>query len=210
MSTNFAAVLRSARVIGILRAATPANAVQAGLAAARGGLRAIELTFSTPNVGAALLELRSHLPSDVLLGVGTVLNASQLEQAVAARADFLVSPHLDVRLVRMALDAGVPYAPGVLTPSEIVTALESGAQVVKIFPVSAVGGAAYLRDLHGPLPHLPAMVTGGVAPSEVSAYLQAGAIAVGLGGKLFPQFALEQCDWPAIETATRAALLVAQ
>ena len=204
------AALRGAGVVGVLRAPSAERAVAASLAAARGGLRAIELTFTTPQVGAALRELRGRLPAGVMLGAGTLTTAAQAHEAIEAGASFLVSPHLGEDVLEVAQAAGVPYLPGVLTPTEIVRARRLGAQMVKIFPAGSAGGAAYLKDLLGPFPDLQVMVTGGIQPAEVPTYRQAGALAVGLGSNLFPKSALQDKDAEAasaeIERATRTAL----
>ncbi|WP_027891956.1 bifunctional 4-hydroxy-2-oxoglutarate aldolase/2-dehydro-3-deoxy-phosphogluconate aldolase [Calidithermus chliarophilus] len=199
------AALREAKVVGVLRAPTARAAVEAALAAARGGLRAVELTFTTPGVLEALRELRERLPA-VLLGAGTVLGAREAEAAAGAGAAFLVSPHLGEDVLELCRARGVPYVPGVLTPTEVVRARALGAEVVKLFPAGSSGGIPYLKDLLGPFPDLQVMATGGIKPAEVPAYLRAGALAVGLGSNLFPRAALEAGDWAAVETATRQAL----
>ena len=198
--------LREMGVVGVLRAPSATSAVAGSLAAVRGGLRAIELTFTTPDVGAALRQLKAELPDGVLLGAGTILNAQQAHEAIDAGAAFLVSPHLGEDVLEVSKAAGVPYLPGVLTPTEIVRARRLGAEVVKIFPAGSAGGAAYLKDLLGPFPDLQAMVTGGIQPAEVGTYRNAGALAVGLGSNLFPKAALQNGDWDAVEAATKAAL----
>lgn len=205
-TTQLPAQLREMGVVGVLRAPTAASAVAGSLAAVRGGLRAIELTFTTPDVGTALRQLAAELPVDVLLGAGTILNAAQAREAIDAGATFLVSPHLGEDVLDAAKAAGVPYIPGVLTPTEIVRARQLGAGVVKIFPAGSAGGVAYLKDLLGPFPDLQAMVTGGIQPAEVGTYRAAGALAVGLGSNLFPKAALQNGDWDAVEAATRTAL----
>ncbi|GGS25322.1 2-dehydro-3-deoxy-phosphogluconate aldolase [Deinococcus knuensis] len=197
--------LRAAGVVGVLRAPDVEATVHAARAAARGGLRVLELTFTTPGVTDALRTLRAEL-SGVTVGVGTVLNAAQAREAADAGAAFLVSPHLDDDLLREAQTLGVPYLPGILTPSEAVRAGQLGARVLKVFPAASAGGPGFIRDLRGPLPHLNVMATGGVRPHEVPAYRAAGALAVGLGGHLFPARAVQDGDWDAVEAATRAAL----
>lgn len=203
---SLAGTLRRVGVVGVLRAPTAESAVQATLAAVRGGLEAIELTFTTPKVADALRELRNILPDTVHLGVGTIVNGNQARDAIAAGATFLVSPHLGEDVLAIAQAAGVPYVPGVLSATEIVRARRLGAEVVKLFPAGSAGGKAYLKDLLGPFPDLQVMVTGGIQPAEVSAYREAGALAVGLGSNLFPKVALQKGDWAEVERATRAAL----
>lgn len=198
--------LRRAGVVGVLRAPSAESAVQASLAAVRGGLKAIELTFTTPDLGAALHQLSRELPARVLLGAGTLMTAEQAHEAIDAGAAFLVSPHLGEDVLQVAQQRSVPYLPGVLTPTEIVRATRLGAKIVKIFPAGSAGGPAYLKDLLGPFPELQVMVTGGIQPAEVSQYRQTGALAVGLGSNLFPRTALQDGDWAEVERATRQAL----
>ena len=177
------------------------------MAAARAGLKALEVTYTTPSASDALRALRDALPPNVLLGAGTVVEREQARSALASGASFLVSPHLDEEVLADALAAGADFVPGVITPSEISRALRLGAKTLKLFPIGSSGGLPYLKDLLGPYPALSTMVTGGVTPREVPEYLAAGAVAVGLGSNLFPRAALERGDWAAVEAATRAALL---
>lgn len=202
-AASFEEELRQARIMGILRAQSAEIAVEAARAAIRAGLRVLEVAFTTPGATEALQELRG-LP--ILLGAGTLLTRAEGEAALEAGARFLVSPHLGEDLLELSREAQVPYLPGVLTPTEVHRALRLGASLIKLFPIGAVGGAVYLQDLLGPFPGLKAMVTGGVRPSEVPRYLQAGALAVGLGSNLFPRQALAEDRWEAVEAAARAAL----
>ncbi len=197
--------LSKARVIGVLRASSAEVAALAALAAVRGGLQAIELTFTTPNAVAALEQVRHEHPN-LLLGAGSVMAASQAEEAIRAGVNFLVSPHLGEDVLRVARKHNVPYIPGVLTPNEVAWAQSLGLEVLKIFPIGSSGGVSYLKDLRGPFPNLRVMVTGGVTPQEVPAYLAAGALAVGLGSQVFPSASLEAQNWEAVEVATREAL----
>jgi len=203
------AALRGARVVGVLRAASADAAVAAAQAAARAGLRAVEVTFTTPDAAAAIRTLRATLPANVLLGAGTVMTPEDAGAAAEAGAAFLVSPHLCGELIAFAASRGVLYLPGVLTPTEVVLALRLGAHAVKLFPAASSGGPAYLRDLLGPFPGLPVMVTGGVQPPQVPAYLAAGALAAGLGSPLFPGDALAAGDTAAVVRAVGAALVQA-
>jgi 2-dehydro-3-deoxyphosphogluconate aldolase/(4S)-4-hydroxy-2-oxoglutarate aldolase len=204
---NFNDALQNASVVGVLRAPSAEAAIQAALAAVRGGLTALEMTFTTPNAEDAIHELAARLPPTVLLGAGTVMNELQARAAIDAGAQFLVSPHLSEEVWHVALKLQIPYIPGVLTPSEIARALRLGASTLKIFPIGSSGGQAYLKDLLAPFPELKVMVTGGIAPTEVRSYLNAGALAVGLGSNFFPSLAVQNADWLAVENATRNALL---
>ncbi|GEM46302.1 bifunctional 4-hydroxy-2-oxoglutarate aldolase/2-dehydro-3-deoxy-phosphogluconate aldolase [Deinococcus cellulosilyticus] len=202
-------LLQQAGVVGVLRASSADRAVHATLAAAKGGLKAIEVTFTTPDAASALQQLREQVPQGFLLGAGTVMDAEQALQATSAGARFLVSPHLGTDVLEVALEHGVPYVPGVITPTEIQRAMRLGVEVVKLFPIGSSGGLGYLKDLLGPFPDLKCMVTGGVGPEDVVQYRTVGALAVGLGSNLFPKVAVETGDAAAVTAATRQALQAA-
>lgn len=206
---EFSSTLRQARVVGVLRAGSAETAYQAAQAAVDAGLKMIEFTFTTPQVTRVIERFRAGQPG-VPVGAGTVMNAGQASEAINAGAQFLVSPHLGEDIQEVALQRGIPYIPGVLTPTEIMRALALGVPVIKLFPAGSAGGAAYLKDLLGPFPDLKIMVTGGIKPVEVGHYLQAGALAVGLGSQLFPRQSLQDGDWNAVKAAAAHALLESQ
>jgi 2-dehydro-3-deoxyphosphogluconate aldolase/(4S)-4-hydroxy-2-oxoglutarate aldolase len=186
--------VRAARVVAVVRAPDSEEAVRIAEALAAGGIRAIELTFTTPGAEAALAATRQRLGDGVLLGAGTITTPAQVDAASAAGADFLVSPHLNVALLESMLTTGALSVPGVLTPSEVVAARSAGAVLLKLFPASAVG-TTYLKALYGPFPGLQVMVTGGVSPGTAREWLAAGAVAVGLGGELVPKELREARAW---------------
>jgi 2-dehydro-3-deoxyphosphogluconate aldolase/(4S)-4-hydroxy-2-oxoglutarate aldolase len=199
--------LRAARAVAVVRARDGDEAVRIAEALRDGGLEAIELTFTTPGVDAALVETRRRLGDGLLLGAGTITTADEAEAALAAGADFLVSPHLDVPLLEAMLATGLLVVPGVLTPSEVAAALRAGASAVKLFPASTVG-VGYLKALLGPFPGLQVMPTGGITPAAAAEWLAAGAAAVGLGSELLPKALREAGDWRGI--SENAARLLAQ
>jgi 2-dehydro-3-deoxyphosphogluconate aldolase / (4S)-4-hydroxy-2-oxoglutarate aldolase len=178
--------LRDARVVAVIRADDADNAVAVAEALVTGGLAAVELTYTTPGAGDAIARVRSRVREDVLVGAGTLTTSEQVAEAVAAGADFLVTPHLDPGLLERMLGSGRLALPGVLTPSEVASALVHGAAAVKLFPASS-GGRSHLRALFGPFPDVKVVPTGGIAPSDVAAWLEAGAWAVGVGGQLAPR-----------------------
>jgi 2-dehydro-3-deoxyphosphogluconate aldolase / (4S)-4-hydroxy-2-oxoglutarate aldolase len=198
--------LRAARIVGILRADDDEAAVHAAIASVHGGLRALEIAFTTPNAARVIADLRHRLPDNVLLGAGTVMNTEDARAALEAGAGFLVSPHFSKSVLEVALETGIPYLPGVLTPTEVVSALELGVHAVKLFPIGSSGGVSYLQDLLGPLPSLRALVTGGITPNDAPRYLRQGALAVGLGSKLFPVDAVRNRDGAVVTSATESAL----
>jgi len=189
--------LRAAQAIAVVRARDGEEAVALADALAAGGLEAIELTFTTPGVDQALVEVRERLGATLLLGAGTITTAEQARAAAAAGADFLVSPHLDPALLEAMLATGLLAVPGVLTPSEVAAALRAGAIVVKLFPASTVG-VGHLKALYGPFPGLQVVPTGGISVATAGEWLAAGAAAVGLGGELLPKALRDARAWAEI------------
>jgi 2-dehydro-3-deoxyphosphogluconate aldolase / (4S)-4-hydroxy-2-oxoglutarate aldolase len=182
--TAFLDQLAAVPVVAILRAADAERFLEAGRVLYEGGVRAIEVTLTSQGALGAFGRLREELPADALLGVGTVRSAGDAERAVAAGAAYLVAPDFRPEMVAFAVGRGIPVVPGALTPTEVAAAWAAGATAVKVFPVSAVGGPAYLRAVRAPLPEVPLVPTGGVGIDDIGAYLAAGAAAVGLGSPL--------------------------
>lgn len=148
-----------------------------------GGLRHVEVTLNSEGALGTLARWRSTF-GGLLVGAGTVLSVPQARDAVTAGAQYLLCPHTDEAIIGFAREAGVPIFPGALTPSEIVRAFGLGATAVKVFPVGSLGGPAYLRDVRAPLGHIPLMAVGGVGLDNARAYLDAGAVALGVGSAL--------------------------
>lgn len=175
--------LRSERLVAIVRSDTSNHATRAALALIAGGICIVEVTFTTPGAAAVIGRLRQDHGPEIVIGAGTVTGPEQLEEAHAAGADFAVSPGWSSLLVRLAGDAGVPFLPGVLTPTEMQQAVVAGVRVAKLFPADLVG-PGYLRAVAAVFPMLELMPTGGVDASNAATWLSAGAIAVGVGGGL--------------------------
>jgi len=192
--------LREARVIAVLRTPDADSAVRAAEALVAGGVRAIELTFTTPGAADALRRARELLPDEVVVGAGTIRDLAQLDAALDAGAEFLVTPHLDAELLTAMLDSGRPALPGTFTPTEVAAALAAGARAVKLFPASAVG-PAYLKALRGPFPDVQVVPTGGIGPADVQPWLDAGAVAVGAGGELCPASLVAEGRWDELSAA---------
>jgi 2-dehydro-3-deoxyphosphogluconate aldolase / (4S)-4-hydroxy-2-oxoglutarate aldolase len=171
-------------VVAILRAADAGRFLEVGRVLYEAGVRAVEVTLTSAGALEAFARLREELPSDALLGVGTVRSAGDAERAVGAGATYLIAPDFRPEVVSWAVERGVPVVPGALTPTEIAAAWGAGATAVKVFPVSAVGGPAYLKAVRAPLPEVPLVPTGGVGIDDIGAYLAAGAVAVGIGSPL--------------------------
>ncbi len=177
------AEIRSRAVIAVLRAPSSDHAIQAISALVAGGVTSIEVTFSTPGAPEGIAEAIAQHAGNALIGAGTVTTAEQADAAVAAGAQYLVSPGTMPSLTAAMLRTGAVVMTGALTPSEVMLAVETGAHVVKIFPAS-LGGPAYLKALRGPFPDIAMMPTGGVNAGNVAAWFGAGALAVGAGSEL--------------------------
>jgi 2-dehydro-3-deoxyphosphogluconate aldolase / (4S)-4-hydroxy-2-oxoglutarate aldolase len=201
--------LQQHRAIAVIRSPELQMGAQMAQAAAKGGIGLIEVTWTSDRAADLIAQLRSELPA-CQIGAGTLLHQDQLKVAIAAGAQFLFSPHTDPTLIELAVKQGVPMIPGALSPTEIVTAWQSGASSVKVFPIQGVGGASYIQSLRGPLEQIPLIPTGGVTVDNAVGFLQAGAVAVGLSGDLFPSQALLHQDWEAIARQARHLVQVLQ
>ena len=181
---TFLEQLEAAPVVAILRAATADRFAEVARVLRDAGVRNLELTLTSRGALAAFAGVRAELPDGVLLGVGTVRSAADVDAAVDAGAAYLVTPLLRPDVVARAVQRQIPVIAGALTPSEIDAAWAAGAAAVKVFPVSAVGGPAYVAAVRAPLPEVPLVPTGGVRIDDIGAYLAAGAVAVGVGSPL--------------------------
>lgn len=175
--------LKQAGILAVVRAPGPESAVKGAAALIAGGVSGLEITYSTPDAPGVIRALRAQYGEDIFLGAGTVLTSRQAGDAVDAGASFLVSPGTVPDTVAAMKATGALVLAGALTPTEILTAVALGADVVKIFPAS-LGGPAYLASLRGPLTHVPLMPTGGVTPDNLAEWFASGAFAVGAGSDL--------------------------
>jgi len=201
--------LAAVPVVAILRAADAGRFVQVGQVLYEAGVRAVEVTLTSTGALEAFGRLREELPGDALLGVGTVRSVADAEAAVGAGAAYLVAPDFRPEVVAWAVGRGVPAVPGALTPTEIAAAWAAGATAVKLFPVSAAGGPAYLKAVRAPLPEVPLVPTGGVGLGDIGAYLAAGAAAVGIGGPLLGDAGDPGGDLDALAGRARRAVAAA-
>ena len=198
-------LLQKYRAIAVIRSPELKLGLAMAKAVAQGGMGLIEVSWNSHQAAELISQLRSQLPS-CTIGTGTILSIDQLREAIACGSQFFFSPHLNQRLIQAAVtEYNVPIVPGALSPTEIATAWQAGASCVKVFPIQAVGGASYIKSLQGPLGQIPLIPTGGVTLENAKAFLEAGAIAVGLSGQLFPEQLVAARDWKAI--ALRAATL---
>jgi 2-dehydro-3-deoxyphosphogluconate aldolase/(4S)-4-hydroxy-2-oxoglutarate aldolase len=158
---------------------------------ASGGIAIVEITTTTPGATHLISFLAKHTP-DVLIGAGTVLDAETARKCLDAGAHFLTGPSVDVATIELAHKQNVLMIAGALTPTEVVTAWKSGADMVKVFPCAPVGGEAYIRALKGPFPKIPLIAAGGVNQTTVTNYVLAGVAAVGIGNELVPREAIQK------------------
>jgi len=140
--------------------------------------------------------------SDISIGAGTVLTVEKAKEAIAAGAEFLVAPNFDVVVTKFAQEQNIFFVPGVFTPSEMVSAFQAGADIVKLFPASVLQ-PEFIKDVKGPLSHIPIMCTGGIDLSTVKSYLEAGADVVGAGGSLVKKKFIEENDWVGLQKETK-------
>lgn len=169
-------------VVGIVRTADAASAVVAARAAVDAGLRSIEVPLTNSGALAAIEELTAAYP-DAVIGAGTVLDEASAVLAIRAGARFLVSPNFEAAVIRTAHRYGAAAFPGAGSVTEIVRAMEEGADAVKVFPATALG-PRWVKDVRAALPQAPLVPTGGIAPEDVPEWLAAGAVAVGMGSAL--------------------------
>jgi len=196
------------KVIAVIRAAKMEQACQMAKAVASGGMQLLEITWNSDRPEDLISQLRSELPT-CTVGTGTLLTLEQMEQAIAAGAQFLFTPHVDPVMIQAAVQKGVPIIPGALSPTEIVTAWAKGASCVKVFPVQAMGGVSYIKSLQGPLGQIPLIPTGGITLENAKEFIAAGAIAVGLSSELFPQQLVAAQNWEAIAQRARNLMQLA-
>jgi len=170
-------------VVAIIRGAKPENILPIAKALKDGGIKTLEITVETPKVLTLIEKVSDEFGDDLIVGAGTVLDPETARAAIMSGAKFIFSPTVKVETIRMAKRYGVISIPGALTTTEIVTAYEHGADIIKVFPAN-VFGPKYLKDIHGPLPHIPLMPTGGIDLTNVADYIKAGGVAVGIGSSL--------------------------
>ena len=202
MSRQTQETLERVGLIPVLRANSAAQGHSIVEAMIAGGLAVVEVTMTVPGAVQLLKDLKSTHGETLLLGAGTVTTAAQAEETIEAGAEFVVSPSLHPAVIETTKKYGKVSIPGALTPTEAITAWNAGADYVKIFPCSAVGGASYLKALLAPFPHLKLIPTGGVTLLTPESFLKAGARALGIGSDLVN---LAAVDAGRPETVTESA-----
>jgi 2-dehydro-3-deoxyphosphogluconate aldolase/(4S)-4-hydroxy-2-oxoglutarate aldolase len=190
-------------LVAIIRAPSGDQLVEVSEALLAGGIDVIEVTFTVPGVLDILKEVRQKLGKKILLGAGTVLDPETARAAILAGAEFIVTPTVNVEVIKLCQRYDKLCMSGAFTPTEILTAWEAGADIVKVFPADVVG-PSYLKTIHGPLPQVRLLPTGGVNLDTLEAFVKAGACAVGLGSSLVEKAALEQRDMARITSLAAA------
>ncbi len=195
-------LIRRTGVIAIMRAKTSKHLLRAAEAVRAGGVCAIEVTMTTAGALAVVEQAASAFGDDTLFGVGTVLDAESARAAIRAGAQFIVAPSFDLRTVQFCRRHGIPVIPGAYTSTEIVSAWQAGADMVKIFPASA-GGPDLIKALKAPLPQIEMVAVGGVELSNAAHFVRSGAVAVGVGSALIDQKVLDAEDFSALTERAR-------
>jgi 2-dehydro-3-deoxyphosphogluconate aldolase/(4S)-4-hydroxy-2-oxoglutarate aldolase len=188
--------------VAVVRMADSGRLVRLAEAIAEGGVTAIEITMTTPNALAVIEETGRQLGDAVTVGVGSVLDAETARRAVDAGARYVVSPVFKPEIVEESHRLGVPVMPGCFTPTEILSATEAGADVVKVFPAD-VFGPTFFKAVLAPMPHLRMMPTGGVSLTNAGDWIRAGAVAVGVGSALLDKQAIADGDWATLTQNAR-------
>lgn len=182
--------IREIGLVPVLRARTHDEALAIALAVEKGGVPVLEITMTVPGAIDVIRQVIEKCGTRVVVGAGTVLDPESARLCILAGAQFVVSPSLKLSTIEMCHRYAIPVFPGALTPTEVVTAWEAGADAVKVFPCSALGGASYLKALKAPLPQIELIPTGGVSLSTAEQFLSAGAFALGVGGDLIDAAAI--------------------
>lgn len=189
----------SSGIVAVIRSTSSEQLVEVARALYEGGVDVLEITFTVPRALEIIATVRKALGDKVLLGAGTVLDPETARAAFLAGAEFLVAPTVNLDVIKLGNRYDKLVMPGAFTPTEILTAWEAGAQVIKVFPAD-IGGPAYLKTLHGPLPQVRLLPTGGVNLHTIADFLKAGACAVGLGGALVEPKAVQAGDMNRIKS----------
>ena len=180
--------------VAVIRMNNPAKLIKVAEAINKGGINGIEITMTVPNAIKIIEEAVRTVGDHMNIGVGSVLNAGTAQEAIDAGANYVVSPIFKKEIIETAHRNNVPAMPGAFTPTEILTAFEAGADIVKVFPADVVG-MAFFRGILAPMPHLKLMPTGGVTLTNAGEWLKAGACAVGVGSALLDKRAIEEEDY---------------
>lgn len=182
-SMNILQTIKEKKIVAVIRNVKDEDIVPIADALLAGGVKIIEITAESPDFISSIKRVKSRIGDKIIVGAGTVLDSETANLAIMAGAQFIFSPTVNLETIKITKRYGVVSIPGALTPTEILKAYEHGADIIKVFPANILG-PKYLKDIHGPLPHIPLMPTGGIDLTNVQDYIQNGAIAVGIGSTL--------------------------
>src|SRR5579871_205632 len=205
-SREILAFITDIGLVPVVRTTSADTAIQAVEAMYRGGVRAAEITMTVPGAVRALEKAADRFGDKLMLGAGTVLDPETARSCMLAGAEFFVTPSLKISTIEMVKRYSKVICPGALTPTEVLTAWESGADVVKIFPCGNVGGPKYIKALKGPFPQIEMIPTGGVNLETTGEFLKAGACAVAVGGELVDPKSIKDGRFDVIEERARQYL----
>ena len=200
--------MMSEGLIPVIRVSSAQEAVDVADAIKEGGVTLIEITMSVPGAIDTIKELTRKYKDEIIMGAGTILDPETARAALLAGAQFIVTPTLNLDVIQLAHRYSAVVVPGAMTPTEILTAWNAGADMVKVFPAAQLGGPEYLKALKGPLPQILLVPTGGVNLQNAGAFIKAGAAALGVGGELVDKKAVKEKKFNVITENTRAFLKV--
>ncbi|MEK0316513.1 bifunctional 4-hydroxy-2-oxoglutarate aldolase/2-dehydro-3-deoxy-phosphogluconate aldolase [Cohnella sp. 56] len=195
--------LAASKIVAIIRGIPEDKGDATAEALAEGGIVFLEVTLNTDGALGMISRFRERYAGRMRIGAGTVLDLAQAKEAAAAGAEYIISPNLDLEVVRFGVEQGIEVWPGTMTPTEIVAAYKAGASAVKVFPLGSLG-VGYLKEIRAPLNHIPMVATGGVNLHNIRSVLDAGAVAVGLGGNLVDKKLVADGDFKALAQLARA------
>jgi 2-dehydro-3-deoxyphosphogluconate aldolase/(4S)-4-hydroxy-2-oxoglutarate aldolase len=186
-------LIRETGIIAIMRAKSPDQLIAAADAIKKGGVKVIEVTMTTPGALDVIKAAVKRYGQEIAFGAGSVLDAETARSAILAGAGFIVAPTLDLEMIALCKRYSIPVVPGCYTPTEMLTAWEAGADLIKLFPAD-VGGPNLIKAIHSPLPHLEIVPVGGVDLDTAAEFIRKGAVALGVGGSLINQNLLDAGD----------------
>lgn len=181
MSNTLSQILQT-KIVAIIRGANPKDVLQIANALSAGGVKALEITINSPKALSVIEELTDKMGDQLLIGAGTVLDAETARAAITAGAKFIISPTVDLETIKITKRYGITSIPGAYTPTEILIAYQAGGDIIKVFPASS--GVQYIKDIRGPLSHIPLMPTGGVNLENIKEFQKIGVVAFGIGSAL--------------------------
>lgn len=196
-------IILEKKIVAIFRGIAGEQANRGAEALIQGGIQVLEVTMNTEGVLKTISDLRAKYEGKACIGAGTVIDVEMAREAVAAGAQFLISPNLDEAVVRYGVEHNIDVFPGVMTPTEIVRAWKCGARAVKLFPMASLG-LSYLKDVRAPLDQIPMIVTGGVNLDNIGQFIQAGAAGVGLGNHLVNKKLIDDGNFDALQALARS------